>query len=136
MSTVVCLTSTVCENMNLTEVNGVAIGMQCLTQGLKELNYAYEKEKEIENCHQEIIKVRLLITILEGKKIGVVENNGNVEFIVNDLNCEISKVAIKKIRQRYSKFAILHELESKGYAKVKEEKLANGKIRMVVEKWD
>jgi hypothetical protein len=136
MSTVVCITLKTAQNLNSAQIGGVSLGLQCITSGLKELNYAYEKNKQITDCDNQIIEVQLLIKTLEGKMIGIVEKQEGFEFVAEDLNCAITLAAIKKIKQRYSKYTLLHELESKGYAKIKEEKLPNGKIRMVVEKWE
>ena len=112
------------------------VGMLCITEGLKELNFAYEKEKELTDCHNKIQKVDLLIKTIEGKEIGVVQNKDGIDFVVTDVNCAVSMAAIKKIKQKYSKYMMLHELKNKGYTKIKEEKLPNGSIRMVVEKWE
>jgi hypothetical protein len=124
------------ENLGIETTGALSIGLACITQGLNELNYAYEKDKEIVDCNNQIQKVKLLIRSLEGKQIGLVESKEGFSFIVPDVNCAITQAAIKKIKQRYSKYVLLHELESKGYAKIKEEKLPNGKIRMVVERWE
>jgi hypothetical protein len=136
VSTIVCVKTVAGKagNFNSVQTAGIAVGMQCLVNGLKELNYAYEKDQQIVGCDNQIQKVKLLITTLEGKKIGVVENDNNLDFIVSDVNCAITTAAIKKIKQRYSKYSLLHELEAKGYAKIKEERLPNGKIRMIVER--
>lgn len=137
MSTVIKMTmniTNVSENFSQANVGALSVGMQCLTQGLNELNYAYEKEKELTNCDQELVKVSLLITTLEGKKIGVIERKGGIDFVLPDLQDAMSLAAVKKIKQRFSKFAMIHELQSKGYSKIKEEKLPNGKIRLVMEK--
>ena len=124
---------------NAVNVNGLGmltLGLACIAQGVKELNYAIEQEKELLNCDRELVKVALLIKTHEGKEIGIVEKDDSIEFVVKDLNCAITQKAIKKIKQRYSKHALLHELQAQGYSKVKEEKLPNGKIRMVVERWE
>lgn len=116
---------------------GVAgLGLACLTEGIKELNYAYEKEKELVDCDNKTHKVDLLIKTIEGKEIGVIQTEDGLEFVVKDVECAVSQAAIKKIKQRYSKYMLLNELKQKGYSKIKEEKLPNGSIRMVVEKWD
>lgn len=116
---------------------GVAgLGLACVTEGIKELNYAYEKEKELVDCDNKIHKVDLLIKTIEGEEIGVIQTEEGLEFVVKDVECAVSQAAIKKIKQRYSKYMLINELKQKGYSKIKEEKLPNGSIRMVVEKWD
>jgi Protein of unknown function (DUF1257) len=134
MSTIVSICK-ISENFGIDTIGGVSLGLACITNGLKELNFAFEKDKEIVDCNNQIHQVKLLIKTLEGKLIGVVEDKEGLNFVVPDVNCAVTQAAIKKIKQRYSKYVLLHELESKGYAKIKEEKLPNGKIRMVVEKW-
>jgi hypothetical protein len=122
--------------VNINGLGMLTLGLACIAQGVKELDYAIEQEKELLNCDNELVKVSLLIKTHEGKEIGVVEKDDSIEFVVKDLNCAITQKAIKKIKQRYAKHALLHELQAQGYSKVKEEKLPNGKIRMVVERWE
>lgn len=140
MSTVVNIIKvTHAKTAHAVNVNGfgmLTLGLACIAQGVKELNYAVEKEKELLNCDNELVKVGLLIKTLEGKEIGVIEKDDAIEFVVKDINCAITQNAIKKIKQRYAKHALLYELQSQGYTKIKEEKLPNGKIRMVVERWE
>jgi hypothetical protein len=140
MSTVVKITKILQTNANqAVSVQGfgmMTLGLACIAQGVQELNYSLEKEMEIVNCENEIVKISLLIKTPEGQEIGVNQSADGIEFIVHDINCAITQNAIKKIKQRYSKYVLLHELQSKGYTKIKEEKLSNGSIRMVVEKWE
>ncbi len=114
----------------------VGIGLACVAKGVQELNYICEKEKELVDCDKNIKKVDLLIKTIDGKEIGVIQKDDGIEFIAKDLECALTQDAIKKIRQRFSKYLVLHELKNKGYEKIKEERLPNGKIRMVVEKWE
>lgn len=122
--------------VNVSGFGMLTLGLACIAQGVKELDYAIEQEQELQNCDNQMVKVALLVKTQEGKKIGVNETVDGIEFIVHDINCAITQNAIKKIKQRYAKHALLHELRSQGYTKIKEEKLPNGKIRMVVEKWE
>ena len=122
--------------VNVNGLGMLTLGLACIAQGVKELDYAIEQEKELLNCDNELIKVALLIKTHEGKEIGVLEKDDSIEFVVKDLNCAITQKAIIKINQRYAKQALLHELQAQGYSKVKEERLPNGKIRMVVERWE
>ena len=115
---------------------GLGLGLGFIIAGVKELNYAYEKEKELICCDNKIHQVSLLIKTLEGKEIGVIQTKDGLGFIAKDINCAVTQAALKKIKQRYSKYAMIHQLQSKGYTKIKEEKLPNGSIRMVVEKWE
>jgi len=70
-----------------------------------------------------------------GEKIGVRTNQeGNVEFILQK-ETTTAKATIDKATQAYARVKILDEVKRKGYQTIKEEKLANGSIRLVVEKW-
>ena len=137
-----CVKITKITNSSLTKtaeagtVNFLSVGMSLMTQGIQELNYSYEKEQEMVDCDNQVKNVDLLIEVLDGKKVGVVEEEDGFSFYAEDINCSVTNDAIKKIRQRYSKNVMLHEFRSKGYKKVKEEKLPNGSIRMVVERWE
>jgi hypothetical protein len=128
--------SQVSQAVNVNGLGMMTLGLACVAQGVKELDYALEQEQELLNCDNELVKVNLLIKTHEGKEIGVIEKDNSIEFVVHDINCAITQNAIKKIKQRYAKQALLHELQSQGYTKIKEERLPNGKIRMVVEKWE
>ncbi|MFA6235917.1 MAG: DUF1257 domain-containing protein [Bacteriovorax sp.] len=129
-------TANTAHSVNVSGFGMLTLGLACIAQGVKELDYAVEQEKELLNCDNELVKVSLLIKTHEGKEIGVIEKEDGIEFIVHDINCAITQKAIKKIKQRYAKHVLLHELQSQGYNKIKEEKLPNGKIRMVVERWE
>ena len=119
-----------------TSTQFIGIGLACVAQGVQELNYICEKEKELIDCDNNIKKVDLLIKTIDGKEIGAIQKEDGIEFVAKDLDCALTQDAIKKIRQRFSKYLVLHELKNKGYEKIKEERLPNGKIRMVVEKWE
>ena len=43
--------------------------------------------------------------------------------------------SVRKVKQIYSRIKVLNELKKKGYDKVKEQKLPDGSIRLVVQKW-
>lgn len=115
----------------------IGVGMSLLTSGICELNYACELNQQMKNCEGKIVAVDLLIKNLQGEQIGVkVNKNGNAEFILEDVKSVSALESIKQIRQRYSKNKVLYELQQVGYKNIKQEKLSNGNIRIVVEKWE
>lgn len=117
--------------------------MGLLMQGVKELGLAVndlrEANKEIrmlENCEGQKVEVDYVIKNEVGDKIGVRTNQeGNVEFVVQNDKSPTVKETVDKVTQAYARLKILDEVKRKGYKSVKEEKLANGSIRLVVEKW-
>lgn len=128
--------STIAKISMKSSVGVTGVGLAFVIEGIKELNYAYEKEKELIDCDNKAHRIDLLIKTIEGKEIGVIQTKEGLEFVAQDIECAVSQAAIKKIKQRYSKYMLLSELKQKGYSKIKEEKLPNGSIRIVVEKWE
>lgn len=87
------------------------------------------------------IAVDLVLTNTFGDRIGVKAKppvNGEpqpLEFIFQDASSTSAKKTIDQVRQAYARLEILNDLKSKGYKNVKEERLPNGSIRLVVQKW-
>lgn len=52
-----------------------------------------------------------------------------------DVNNQDAVDSVNKVRQAYSRIKVINQLKQKGYDKVKEEKLPDGSIRLVVQKW-
>ncbi len=113
------------------------VGVALILEGVKELNYSCEMNQQMLDCQGKIINVELLIKNLQGEKIGICTNEkGEAEFFLEDLKSVTALEAIKQIRQRYMKYKVLHEVSRQGYRQIKQEKLPNGSIRIVVEKWE
>lgn len=113
------------------------VGVGLLLDGIHELNYTCEMNQQMQNCQGQKTAVQLLIKNHQGEKIGVRTNEkGEAEFILQDLQSVSALESIKQIRQRYLKYKVLHEVTQQGYKQVKQEKLPNGSIRIVVEKWE
>ena len=111
-------------------------GVQELGLAVNDLKNATEEMKQFENCQGEKVKVDYVIKNEVGEKIGVRTNQeGNVEFVVQNDKSPTVKSTIDKVTQAYSRIKVLDEVKRKGYQTVKEEKLANGSIRLVVERW-
>ena len=111
-------------------------GAKQLGLAVSDLRQANEKIRELENCEGQKIKVDYVIQNEVGDKIGIRANQeGNVEFVVQNDNSPTVKATVDKVTQAYARLKILDEVKRKGYQQVKEEKLANGSIRLVVEKW-
>lgn len=127
---------TVEQSINVSGLGQLTLGLAMVAQGAQELGYATEREKELSDCDNELVQVKLLIKTLDGKSIGVNETEDGLEFVLQDLNCALTLESLRKIKQKYAKNAIIYEMKAKGYEKVKEERLPNGKIRIVVEKWE
>lgn len=105
--------------------------LQCAQQELDRINsLAYDKNG-VENEEWEAI-----IELVENAPIKV-KKIGNKEICIEPVD-EKSVAAVdsvKKIKQVYSRIKVLNDLKNKGYDKVKEQKLPDGSIRLVVQKW-
>lgn len=127
-------------------VNCVVLSIQLLVDGIRELSEAMQvedvrqktgAEAQVENCHGQKVKVDYVIRNKAGDRIGVRENKETkqVEFIAKDENKASVKETVNQATQAYARLKILNEVKARGYGKVKEEKLPNGAIRLVVERW-
>lgn len=100
-----------------------------------------EHEKEMTDCVGKKISVDLVLKNAHGDRIGVRSLpaiNGQeqpLEFVFENSNSSKAKQTVDRIRQAYARLQIINELKQKGYQNVKEEKLPNGSIRLVVQKW-
>lgn len=72
----------------------------------------------------------------EGQLIGVrQEQNGELTMVpAKDASPQTVK-QVANIKQRYSQLRVLDEVKRRGFNCVKEERLPNGSIRLVVQKW-
>lgn len=103
---------------------------------LSDLREASKEIKMLENCDGQMIEVDYIMKNEVNEKIGIKTNlKGDVEFVVQNDKSPTVKQTIDKVTQAYARLKILDEVKRKGYKTVKEEKLANGSIRLVVEKW-
>ena len=127
-------------------VNCVVLSIQLLVDGIRELSEAMQvedvrqktgAEAQVENCHGQKVKVDYVIRNKAGDRIGLRENKETkqVEFIAKDENKASVKETVNQATQAYARLKILNEVKARGYGKVKEEKLPNGAIRLVVERW-
>lgn len=127
-------------------VNCLVLSIQLLVDGIRELNDAIQvedvrqktgAEAQVENCRGQKVKVDYVLRNKAGDRIGVRENKETrqVEFVAKDEEKASVKETINQATQAYARLKILNEVKARGYGKVKEEKLPNGAIRLVVERW-
>lgn len=80
------------------------------------------------------VEVDAVVTGTAGEKIGLKQTaDGKIEFVTADP--QKAQKSVDKITQAYARLKILDEVKKKGYQKVKEETLADGSVRLVVERW-
>ena len=98
---------------------------------LDRLNQAAYNEEGVENEQWETV-----IELVENAPIRVRKSlNREIGIEPVDEQNEQAVHSVKKIKQIYSRIKVLNDLKKKGYDKVKEQKLSDGSIRLVVQKW-
>jgi Protein of unknown function (DUF1257) len=97
-----------------------------------------EEEDEIVDCVGKRIPVDLVLENAQGDRIGVKASQDGrtpLEFVFRDEQSATARQTIDRIRQAYARLQVIDQLKKKGYQQVKEERLPNGSIRLVVQKW-
>jgi hypothetical protein len=114
----------------------VGAGIKLLVCGINDLKYAIENKKKIKTTEGVERDVDFVVENNQGDQVGIHTNkDGNVEMIQVNCNSETSKEMVNKMKQAYAKLKVLQEAKKRGYKELKEEKLADGSVRIVVQKW-
>lgn len=118
------------------EIELVAGLVSSLFDAIEELCLARKEMKELEDCHGKRVAVDYVIENQQGEKIGVRTNPaGNVEFVPQKPQSKATQETINQLKQTCAHLKVMDEVKRQGYQKVKEEKLPNGSIRLVVQRW-
>ncbi len=117
-------------------INGISIladAFRELRVAQSELDKIDEIAKDIENQRAENWKT----TIRYADDVELIVSKKDKEICIEPADPKHPKAleTVNKIKQVYSKIKVLNDLKKKGYDKVKEEKLPDGSIRFVVQKW-
>jgi hypothetical protein len=112
-----------------------AVPITLLITSLKELALAYREYKEIRTANG-VEKVDGVIELPNKERVGVRIRDGKpLEIVVPENVSAETKNTVKKLKQNCSRLKMLDETKRLGYSKVKEEKLKDGSIRIVVQRW-
>lgn len=110
-------------------------GMALLLQGVQNLGLAIAQIKHLQSALGKL-EVEYVLQNDAGVQIGVRhDKDKRLELVLADPKDKKALEMMEKVRQAYARCRVLDELGRKGYKKVKEEKLADGSVRLVVEKW-
>ncbi|MGZ3650679.1 MAG: DUF1257 domain-containing protein [Bdellovibrionota bacterium] len=113
--------------------DAASIGM--LLEGFRQLGIAIQEIKEYRDQKGHVCPVDMVIKTQAGEEIGVVKTATGMDFVVAHPERKAVQDTIGQVKQVYSRLKILNAVKAKGYSQVKEEKLADGSIRLVVQKW-
>lgn len=112
-----------------------ALSLGLLLEGVRQLGLAIQETKELLDAKGHACKVDYIIKTKQGDEIGVQTTATGVNFVVAHPDKESVKTTMNEVKQVYSRLKILNSVKAKGYSQVKEEKLPDGSIRLVVQKW-
>jgi hypothetical protein len=118
------------------EVSLVVTYLQTLVQACSELALATRELKRLETTTGEILEVDFVVENKHGDKIGVKQTqSGEIKLMAADAQSVTACKTIDQMRQGYARIKIMEEVKRKGYQLAKEERLADGTVRMVVQRW-
>ncbi len=107
-----------------------------LNDALRELRLVQRELVEFEDHQRRIHQVDFAIETEDGQFICVREVvDGHAEFILQDRGSKKQIATVNNIKQAYARLKILNQAKRQGYKNVKEEKLKDGSVRLVLEKW-
>ncbi len=118
---------------NSVGVDVIITSLDTLREALSDLKLAREDLRELE-CQGQKTRVDFTIRTEQGERIGVRQNREGVEFVLQK-DTQTAREALNRIRQSYARLKVLDEVKRMGYQQVKEEKLSDGSVRLVVQRW-
>lgn len=118
------------------EVELVLAFMGAVVKAIEEIGLAREEVKAIETHCGEVVAVDFVVRTQEGDKIGIKQTeSGDVQLIAADPQKVTTVQTMNQIKQTYARIKVMEELQRKGYRLTKEEKTTDGRIRLVVQRW-
>jgi hypothetical protein len=98
-----------------------------------------KQEAEIVDELGKRVAVDMVLVNAYGDRIGVkapkIGEEKPLEFVFSNSKSPTVQATMDKIKQAYARLQVIDQLKQKGYQQVKEERLPNGAIRLVVERW-
>jgi hypothetical protein len=117
-------------------VDLVILFMDALVKAIQEIGLAREELKQLETSCGETLDVDFVLRNKHGDRIGVKTTaNGETHLIPANPERPTAVKSLNQIKQSYARIKVLDELQRKGYRLTKEENLADGTVRMVVQRW-
>ncbi len=118
------------------EVNPLLLVPELIAMAVDDLKLVRREQAFLKDTQSRRCPVDYVIENEQGEQIGVrTPAQGPVEFVLAGDETASVKTTIDRVKQAYARIKVLDEVKRKGYRKVKEERLANGSIRLVVQRW-
>src|SRR5438105_13306050 len=111
----------------------VVVGMAALIEAVVQCGLDHVESKSFQTDDGQAHKVDLIVSDREGAQVGVQvdKKTGAASFIAHDCKGQRGKQLAQKIGQRWAYAKVTEELRRKGYQIAKEEKQADGTIKLV-----
>ena len=116
----------------------VVVGMGQLIAAVAECGFDYlQSRQKFQVDDGTTHEVDVVVTDQGGAKVGVQldAKTGEAKFIAHDCKGERGQAMAGQIAQRYAYSRVVEELRRKGYVVGKEEKQADGTVRLVASRW-
>jgi hypothetical protein len=115
----------------------VVQGLAALIQAIAESGLRHEETNELRTEDGRRHAVDLVVSDEAGTRVGVKVDaaTGVATFVGHDQKDKRATALVHRIAQRYAYSKALEELKRKGYQIAKEEKQADGTIKLVAQRW-
>jgi hypothetical protein len=119
------------------DVSIAVVGMAELLAAIVEAGLQYDREKEFRTEDGTVHGVDFVVTDEQGTRTGVKvdSRSGEARFVGHDGGAGSSSAVARRVAQRYAYSRALQQLKEKGYEIAKEERQADGSIRIVAQRW-
>jgi hypothetical protein len=115
----------------------VVQGVAALLKAIAEAGAEYRAQKKLQTTDGKTHQVDYVAADPSGAEVGlkVDEKTQQVTFVPADCQAGRGKALAGRIAQRYAYSKVTEELRRKGYQVAKEEKLADGTVKVVLARW-
>jgi Protein of unknown function (DUF1257) len=119
------------------ELDIVVIGLAALVEAVIQCGYDHAEARQFQTDDGQRHKVDLVIEDHQGGKVGVKVDPKTqaATFIAYDCQGTQGRKIAQNVAQRWAYSRVTEELRRKGYTIAKEEKQADGSIKIVAGKW-
>jgi len=119
------------------ELDIVVTGMTALIEAVVQCGFDHFEARSFETDDGQTHAVDLVVTDSSGAKVGVKvdRKTETASFIAHDCKGQQGKKLAQAVAQRWAYSRVTEELRQKGYQIGKEEKQADGTIKIVASKW-
>jgi hypothetical protein len=109
-------------------------GLAALLQAVAEAGAEYRAQKKLQTADGKVHDVDYVAADASGAEVGM-KVDPRTERVALVHSGEAGKALAGRIQQRYAYSRVLEELKRKGYQLAKEERQADGTVKVVLQRW-